>query len=421
MNKMKKRFLVAVLVMTLVLSGTVTAFGGESGGVKLQYNGTIVSLAGADIEIIDGKAMLPAAETMKAIGEEATSDSQYISARELGTQLGYCVGWDAAEKTVVMFDPATLFAKTDEDFSIVRMLVKSDLDMEKAYATTGKFNLDITAYETANAMLPITGYSISGKMDGIQQKSSSELNMSLVFDFEKMFSGMPEDQQAMMAPFLVMFQNMEIKMKTNGETGETYVNSPLLSTITGTEGNNTWIKMNAYDSYENMGIDMKSIVAGNYSQAQLSDMLETAILNLDEIDAGTYGEIQDTYAMLKSYFGNVAFDTRTTGDITTHVLTLTDGTLEDFMEDMAFNTNIIIKEKNGKLYHYDMSGNFESEDGTGAFDLSGDSKNVIYDLTIDQKDVMKMSIETESHISETTESPDLSLPEDANVIEFPMY
>lgn len=448
MNKILKRFLTTALIVTLILSGTLTSFGAESAGIKVQYNGNDITFSGASAKIIDGKAMLPLQQTFTAIGAKVPADvsttDPYISARELGEKLGYCIGWDAAEKTVVIIDPSVLLANADKDFSIISMLAKSNIDMEKAYATTGKFNMEFTAYGQPDSLLSGMSYSIAGKMSGVQQKSSSDLDMSLAINFDKMLAAMPVEQQAMIAPFLKMFENVDMKIKTNGETGETYMNSSLFSMMTGQAGNNVWYKMNVYEPYEKMGIDMSSIAQMGYSEEKLSAMMKASLLQVDDLDAASYQEMKTTYLFLNELFGNDAFDSRTTSGITTNSLVinqetlmnalnniaLTEGVTEDsldmaeigeYLKTSELGASITIQEKEGALYHYTVNGNFKSEDGSGLFKLSGDPKNVEYNVTIDQKDTMKIVMSVISHIAETSEAPDLSLPDNATVLDYPMY
>jgi len=51
--------------------------------------------------------------------------------------------------------------------------------------------------------------------------------------------------------------------------------------------------------------------------------------------------------------------------------------------------------------------------------MSGDQKNADADMTFDDKDVMKMIINMESHVTETTKAPDINPPADAKILEYP--
>ena len=58
--------------------------------------------------------------------------------------MGNFVGWDHENKTAIIIDLQQLFAKADEDFSILSKLMSTNLDLDKAYETTGDFKADVT-------------------------------------------------------------------------------------------------------------------------------------------------------------------------------------------------------------------------------------------------------------------------------------
>ncbi|MEL7658053.1 MAG: hypothetical protein AAGU75_19330, partial [Bacillota bacterium] len=86
-----------------------------------------------------------------------------------------------------------------------------------------------------------------------------------------------------------------------------------------------------------------------------------------------------------------------------------------------FGADIMIQEKSGSLYRYELKGNYSDEDINCTYDMAGNQKNTEGNVTIDMKDIMKMIIDVESHLYETSQSPDLSLPADAKVVEYPVY
>jgi len=473
MKQFMKKFLAVTLAATLILSGTMTAFGADSKGIQVQYNGEDITVAGA-AKIVDGRVMVPFRQTLESMGAEVTYDAKtktisvksgekessftaggtditiakngvtYVPVRFIAENMGYGVGWDADDKTVVIIDPATLFKNADADFSIISKLMKSDLDLEKAYATTGQFDMDITTYADPESIIPGMDFSVSGKMTGVQQKSNADLVMSLAFQFDKMLSKLTAEEKVQMEPLLSMFKNANMKIKMDGETGITYMNSTLFSAVDPTVGANTWYKMNVYDTYEEMGIDLKSISNMSYSDMKLSEMLAASFASMEYADTDTYQDIKTTYTFLKNLIGDQSFAKKTAGGYVTYTLNinqvsvlaaltktaLSEGISEDTMDltelgdllnTSKIGANIMIKEKAGSLYEYGLKGSCSLEDVNCSFDMTGNQKNADGKITIDQKDVMKMMIEVESHISETSSAPDLSLPADAVVVDYPMY
>lgn len=494
MKKVLKKFLVAALVLSLTLSGTLTAFGADDAkGIKVQYNGKDITFTNASPKIIDGKTMVPFREIFETMGAVVTYDSKtktilaktedkefsfaiggtditiiengtklikkmdvvpfvdknssstYIPVRFIAESMGCGVGWDSTEKTVIIIDPATLSANADEDFSIISKLLTTDLDLEKAYETTGQFDVDVTTYEDKEAAyaLPGMNFSVTGKMSGVQQKSDADLIMSLVVNADKMLSTLSAEEKAQIQPILDMFKNTSMKIKMDGKTGVTYMNSDLFAALDPTLDKNTWYKMNVFEAYDDMGIDIRSMMDMDYSDVSISEILQETLTTIEYSDVATYQDMKTAYTFLKYLIGDDAFKTKTAGTFKTYTLDLNQASviaalaktalaegisvdsldmveLKDLLNDNDFSASFIIKDKGESLYSYDVKGTCSTEELNFAFNMSGDQKNTKVGMTMDQKDLMKMIMNVESHISETSKVPDLELPADAKVVDFPM-
>ncbi len=491
MKRIFKVVLTTTLIFAMILSGTFTAFGAQTDGIKMQYNGEEITFTDAAVKMTDGRVVVPFRQILETMGADVTYDaktktitakttekefsfaiggteiaitedgiastkemdvapfidknlgSTYVPVRFIAQTMGYCVGWDSVEKTVVIIDPATIFANTDEDFSVISKLMKSDLDLGKPYATTGKFDVDVTTYADPESIMPGMNFSVAGKISRVQQKQNADLAMSLAFNFEKMLSSMTAEEKTQIEPLLSMFKNADMKIKMDGESGITYMNSSLFTTMDPTMDENTWYKMNVYDTHEEMGIDLKSIYAMKYSSLDFSELLEGSISQMKDVDTSTYEGMKTTYALLKSLIGDEAFIKKTAGSYVTYTLdlnktsiiaamakiALTEGiskdTLDmteiaDTLKSVDFGVDLMIKEKNGSLSAYDLKGTCSSEEMNCTFALAGNQKNAEGNITIDMKDAMKMIMDLESHISETSQTPDISLPADATVVDYQM-
>jgi hypothetical protein len=342
-----------------------------------------------------------------------------------------------------VIDPATLFANADADFSILSKLMKSDLDLEKPYAATGSFDVDITTYADPASILPGMEFSVSGNMTGIQQKSNADMTMNLAFQFDKMLSKLTTEEKAMMEPMLAMFKDTSMKIKMDGETGVTYMNSSLFTALDPTAGANTWYKMNVYDTYQEMGIDLKSMTGMSYNNVKLSDMLAASFATMEYADVNTYEDIQTIYLFMKNLMGDDAFTKRTAGSYETYTLNVNQTSvlaalaktalavgitgespelteIENMLNNGKLDAKIMIQEKAGSPYKYDIDMNCTFEETTWIFDMAGDQKNAEGQFTFDQKDLMKLVMEIDSHVRETSTPPDLTLPADAVVVEYPM-
>lgn len=491
MKTVLKKILAATLILTLVLSGTLTAFAGNTNGIQVQYNGKTLALTDA-AQNIDGRVVLPFRQVLESMGASVSYDPAtktitaktadreisfmsgkaevtitkdgadtsvkmdvapfvdkklnltYVPVRFIAQSLGYAVGWDSAAKTVIIIDPAALFANADTDFSVLSKLMKSDLDLEKPYASTGKFDMNVTTYASPGAILAGMDFGLSGTMTGIQQKNSADMTMNMTFNFDKMLSGMTPEEKTQMQTFYDMFKNTSMKIKMNGETGETYMNSNVFAAADPTVDKNTWYKMNVYDSYEEMGIDIKSLTGMSYSDVKLSELLSASLSSSVIMDINTYDDTKTTYQFLKNLMGDDAFTKKTSGSYTTYTLSLNQASIvaalaktaltegvtvdkldlseaADILNSGTIKADIMIKEKAGSVSAYDMKADCAFDDITCSFDLTGDQMNAKVNMTFEQKDVFMMTGLVESHISATSQTPDLSLPADAKIVDYPMY
>jgi hypothetical protein len=187
MRRKFSKLSIFALVIILVLSSVVVCFGADPDGITVQYNGENVVFEDAKPKIIDNRTMVPfrqiletmgaevsydkAAKTVSAVTDDLeikfavgskdihvtkdgvttikqtdvaplidkTTNRTYVAARFIAESMGNFVGWDHENKTAIIIDLQQLFAKADEDFSILSKLMSTNLDLEKAYETGSCF------------------------------------------------------------------------------------------------------------------------------------------------------------------------------------------------------------------------------------------------------------------------------------------
>lgn len=219
--------------------------------------------------------------------------------------------------------------------------------------------------------------------------------------------------------------------------------SSLFSAMNPTADKNTWYKMNIYDQYEAMGIDLRSIMSLQSAKRNLSDLIK-GMSSVEYSDVSAYKDMKTSYTFLKNLMGDDAFKTKTTGAINTYTLdvnqasimsalaktAITQGVtkdsldikdLEKFLNESKLNANITIQDKNGSLYGYSIKGSGAIEKkGSFAMNISGDQKNAVIDMDLDMEQLMKVGIKAESHISETTKTPNVEIPAGNKVVDMPV-
>lgn len=493
MKKTLRNLLVIAMVLALSLSGTAVAFADgttaapANSGINVQYNGENIAFTDAAPQIVNGRTMVPFRQILETMGAEVTYDNPtktvlavkkdmefsftiggtditikrdgktsvkkmdvapfidkktnrtYVPARFMAESMNYSVSWDQAAKTAVIIDPTALFANADKDFSIISKLLNMDMDLQKTYETTGSFLADVTVKDQSD--LGDMNFSISGDMSGIQHKTNADMVMNMVINADKMLSAMSAQEQAQMKPLLDMFKNINMKIKMDGESGDMYMNSNIFSAMDPTYGANTWFKMNIYETYDQLGIDIRPIMNFSQSELSVSQLLQTTMLSMNTGDVESYANIKIGYAFMKNLIGNEAFKSTTSGTVTTHTLNLNksdilaaisktalaEGVKADSadmaeitktLNEMSLNTNIVIKEKNGKLYNYDMNGDFSFDGVKVTLDIAGDTLSSTVKMAFEQPDMIKMSIKADSKYTETTKTVDLKLPADAKVLDY---
>ncbi|MDF3000509.1 MAG: hypothetical protein K0Q48_628 [Bacillota bacterium] len=486
MKRTLKTLLAAALILTMVLSGSLTAFAADNNATKVQYNGNSLDFAGA-VKNVDGRIMVPFRLILQAMGAEVSYDTAtktvsavtpdnefsfvigqkdimikengvtvtktmdvvpfidkaegatYVPVRFIGESMGSAVSWDAQNKTVIIIDPETIFGTADEDFSVLKKLLSSDLDKEKAYQSTGEFDMNVSVAD-AGAGMPVN-VSAKGSMSGVQQKMNADMLVKYAFNFDQMLSNLSAEEKAMTEQILNAYKNTEMKIKLNGETGETFMQSNLFSVMNPTAGENTWYKMNVYDMYNQMGIDLKALSELGYNDVDLSNVLATYLKVLPGTDTDTYKEIKMSYAFLKNLLGDDAFKKQTSGSTNTYTAkvdkaaiaaaaaktALTEGITKDSVDEFlekalsggSYSANIVIKETAGKLSAYECSGTVNEEGLKGSFTMTGNQKEAKGQISFDMEKEMKMDISYQTKVSETSQKPNISLPENADVVEFP--
>lgn len=402
---------------------TVQAIGED---FKLSF-----AVGGTDINIErDGEATVKKMDVVPFIDKKTSR--VYVPVRFMAESMDCGVFWDQNSKTAIIIDPYSIFGDVDNDFSIIaKLLYSGDPDVDKAYESKGTFKAEFMQ------QIPGLGdlnYAISGDIDGIQQNNNADLKMNLRFNVDKMMEAIPPEEAAMLAPLLDMFKDIQMNIKMDAKSGDMFINSNMYAILDPGTDVNTWYQMNLFNVYDDMGMDIRPLMKLDNADQSLYPLLETCLFAMSEIDKDSYGDFKLGYALMKNLIGDEAFAISKRGVITTyslkvdsrHVLNaiakvkdfewadkvrLED--LEEAVKDAEIRADIVIKDKAEKFYSYYLNCGYSLEDIEMSFLVQGDMMNVDLEMSIKQPDVMVMDINVTSNYSETTKTPDLSLPEGA--------
>lgn len=493
MRKTLKRLLVTVMILAMCLSGISTAYAVQPANqdISVQYNGENIAFTDAVPKIINGRTMVPFRQILETMGAQVTyaektrtvnakkediefsfvigsgditiikdgkttskkmdvvpfidakTNRTYVPARFMAESMNYSVSWDQNNKTAIIIDPMAILANVDKDFSIIAKLFTSNIDYSKNYETTGSFSLDMAA-----ELVPETDkmeFAISGDMSGVQHKTNAEIIMNMTMNFDKMISAMTDEEKELMKPMLDMFKNVDMKMKMNGETGETYINSPMFSIMDPAIDSNTWLKMNIFDTYDEMGIDLRPMMDLSQKPEQAFSLLaQLALLSANTGDVNTYNDMKTAYAFMKNMIGDEAFKTTTSGANTTYSLKLdknsitaaiTKTALEEklnvdladvneminVLKETDLSADIVIRDKNDQLDSYSINYKLAYDQMKMNLDMSGSLMSSTIEMHIDAPSMGQMTVKAASKYVETSKTPNLSLPEGAKIIDYNDY
>ena len=480
------KLFVIVLVLMHSLSGTAAA--AVNTGIGAQYNGQDIVFTDAAPKIINGRTMVPFRQILETMGATVTFDQQtqrvlvskpdvefsfmiggtditikkdgaatvkkmdvapfldqqtnrtYVSARFMAESMGNSVFWDQDAQTAVIIDQTSIFANADQDFSIISKLLTMEMDLQKSYETNGSFQADVAISEKA-AGADNLSMSFAGDMSGITQKSSAEMTMNMVINADNALASLSAEEKAQAQPILDMLKSITMKIKMDGESGSMYMNSNIFSLMDPSFTPNTWFKMNLFETYDKMGIDLRPMMSLNKSERSISELLQAYVMSMNSGTVDSYQEMKIGYAFMKNLLGDQAFSTTVSGSDKTHTLNLdkydilaaisktamTEGIpmdsealaeMTDAFREITLNADIVIKLKDGKLSNYDLMGNVSLEDMALAFHQAGDPQSSRVQMTMDQPELMTMTLSVDSSYVVTTKSPDLTLPADAKIVDY---
>jgi hypothetical protein len=457
-------------------------------GIKAQFNGQEIRFADAAPKIINGRTMVPFRQILETMGATVTFDPQtqtvtvvkpgiefsfvigktditvvqngsstikkmdvapfldpktnrtYVPARFMAESMGNSVFWDQEAQTAVIIDQNTIFADADKDFSIISKLLTMDMDLQKSYESTGTFQANFAVSEKATGSESMA-FAMNGDFSGITKQSSADMEMNMAFDADQLTAMMTAEEKVQMQPMLDMLRDIQMRIKMNGTSGALYMNSNIFSLMDPSIGQNTWLKMNVFDTYDEMGMDIRPLMNYSGSRISFSELLEACVMSMNSGTVDSYQEMKLAYAFMKNLMGDQAFTAVVSGSDSIYTLKLDkmdilaamaeaamnegvqlDSAVMSEMNDafraMALNADITIKETNGKLASYEMTGALSAEGIDCTFSQIGGPRSATMNMTMGQQDMMTMTVSATSQYVETLKTPDLSLPAGAQILDY---
>jgi hypothetical protein len=312
-----------------------------------------------------------------------SSGRTFVPTRFVSEMLGYSVGWDSDEKTVIIIDPDSLVANANEDFSTLMKLQDLNSDSGKSYEVTGVIASDIKFNGSADDETAMVG-----SISGVVSDADEDLSMSLIIGKDKEKS------------------KLDAKMKFDGETGDIYFQADGISE----EGQ--WIKLNLATLTDSSDIDLNSIVnQANAANIDLRKLLSSLIDSFsDEYSVDSYDEMRGLYNMLKTVIGDGAF--KKSGNAYTASFSQT-------LDETKFAGDIEIDvDSSDKATGYSM--NISISDGTESvtFNIKGEALSTDAAVHMGLDSGTDVNIRVQLDMKPTDKKADLSIPEGESVADY---
>ena len=287
----------------------------ETLGAEVTYDettGLITAVKGErEVQFINGQSAVVIkengrSEMINTMAAPYVEDGQtMVPVRFAGEALGYAIGWDSANKTVVMMNPQTLADKYAGEFTYMQKF----LDLNATYANkTLAYDAVANVYiiDPGSEDIQASFGEMQMLMDGITEANGNTVIDMVMNDSDKLTGAMNLPAQGYVKQ---EFLGQKIEMKTLLDINNLtmYFKSPLLDEMTGiqTEGE-VWLSMDLHD----LGISDKMIKDAMAQQGQITTVSDFIAYYLSMTDMSSV----DDYAMLDSglqmavqYIGDDAF------------------------------------------------------------------------------------------------------------------
>ena len=288
----------------------------------------------------------------------------FVPTRFVSEMLGYTVGWDSSNKTVVIIDGKKIAANADKDFSTFMKL--------------NELNTDNTAGEK-------TG--LSGKVNGVVEGINEEFNMDL-------------NMNAAGAT-----QTINAKVKFDGKTGDMYMKAD------GVTEKSQWLKFNIASVLGDSDIDIQSLLqktaSGNIDPSDIINMIINA--SSDEMTVTSYDEMKAVYDGLKLMIGDNAF--KKSGNSYK-------ASFDNTLDGTKLSGNITINVNSAdKATDYSMNISTDSSDMKLSISAKGTATKTELSMSMDVPDSMVMNMKLALDMKETSKHPDVSIPAGETVVD----
>lgn len=247
--------------------------------------------------------------TSKTVETDAASFVQngrtYVPVRLAAQALDCTVGWDAENKTAIIFD-ANEVTSAGETYTIMnKYLAYSQEFSQKTYSLTGTFNFDVKNIDGSS------DNNIKGvcKIDGITDSSNVNMNMVAELDLDSIEKMLKADDttDAETLSQLESFKNINFNLIFSLDSGKYYIQSNLFSTLMGA-ADGTWyvIDMNSMLEMSGAGFNFTDL-AKMSKEADFESYMSAISTSISTDDKYASAAAIETNKLLTGLFSDNAF------------------------------------------------------------------------------------------------------------------
>ena len=254
---------------------------GSNSDITLMVNGEESETA---VTLVDGVSCASADSLNAILGTQLNGDQ--ISIRQAAQEAGWDVIWNSADRVVYLYRQADLpqgdFSKFDALMN--RLLAAAKTEKGQSYKTTETIDLKFTAFNTLDGDKTHTAQLT---VELVQRDALYEVTATL--DAAGLMPLIPKASLNLLdAQFIkdltTLMRGCKFTLLLNGETGDLYINAPLLALLDSTYKENTWL-------HASLGTDLAQLLDLENLEWNTNDLLYQELLD---------GAAQDS--MYLSYF-----------------------------------------------------------------------------------------------------------------------
>lgn len=443
---------IVLLMVAMLLLVPVTAFADDGDAITVQLNGDTMALTDAAPLIVDGRVFVPFRAVFEGLEAQVSYDAEqkqitavkdeqtvvmtigdlnieltkgegdtavttqvavdaasfvqdgrtYVPVRFAAQAMDCKVGWDSAERVVIVVDPAKIAADAKAEYTM----------MDKMQAFNKKFNQG--NYAIAGTMkMNMTETSSDSKMDfdfqikGITSADQADMQVAAQLDVAMLKEELIAEQGALdeqSEAMLAAMENMEMDMIMDLKGGKMFISSNLFTALLGA-ADHTWYSMDLNELLAESGMDMSSLMQLNQVES-MSTVMDEMIASIPVSNSVGTAAFIDSIYMMKDAFSDEAFKQQGDNYVSNYLVT---------ENGVATKMTTTLMMRNNQVVGYSMAVSVTDKDDVMTMNMQQEGMNMVMDMAMNMAG-MTMNLDADFTYEATTETPRTTPGTDAVIV-----